>query len=393
MKRKAVFVVMDSITQKLDLEILSVINPSCESVLTKRDFETLALKIFRYQFKKNTHYRQFCLMEHKPPKSVKRWRDIPAIPAVGFKELTLSTFPIKRAVKVFKTSGTTGREASASTTSTPAWRQGRDAPIHGAHFFDSLKLYEAAILPSFRRYLMPDGEDLLFYFLTHSPKDAPHSSLSYMMGVVNHAFAGGKGKFYVKKNEIQFKSLADDLKAAQRSVLILSTAFGIKSFLDYLSSHKISFRLPVGSRLMETGGFKGSMNVVSRNKLYSLCKRRLGIPKNHCVSEYGMTELSSQFYDTTLRDKMDGISRKPIKQGPAWTRTLVIDPKTSQETKKGRVGSLRHFDLANRGSVIAIQTEDLGREVDGGFELLGRAKGSPLRGCSLSYEEFLHAPK
>ena len=70
-------------------------------------------------------------------------------------------------------------------------------------------------------------------------------------------------------------------------------------------------------------------------------------------------------------------------------RMLVIDPRSGKEAKKGQVGVLRHFDLANRGSVLAVQTEDLGRAVNGGFELLGRAAASELRGCSLSYEEFL----
>ncbi len=83
------------------------------------------------------------------------------------------------------------------------------------------------------------------------------------------------------------------------------------------------------------------------------------------------------------------MKRKPVKVGPAWTRTLVMDVLTGREAKKGKVGVLRHFDLANRGSVMAIQTEDLGRATGEGFELMGRARGSDLRGCSLTYEEFL----
>ena len=75
--------------------------------------------------------------------------------------------------------------------------------------------------------------------------------------------------------------------------------------------------------------------------------------------------------------------------GPAWLRSWVVDPRTGREAKKGRAGVLCHVDLANRGSVLAVQTEDLGRSVDGGFELLGRAKGAQLRGCSLTYEEFI----
>jgi hypothetical protein len=47
------------------------------------------------------------------------------------------------------------------------------------------------------------------------------------------------------------------------------------------------------------------------------------------------------------------------------------------------------MDLANLGSVAAVLTEDLGREVPGGFQLQGRSPGSESRGCSLAMEDFL----
>ena len=119
---------------------------------------------------------------------------------------------------------------------------------------------------------------------------------------------------------------------------------------------------------METGGFKGRARSISKSALYRQCREFLGIHENDCVSEYGMTELSSQFY---------AVGSKALFRGPAWTRTIECG------------GLLRHFDLANRGSVMAVQTEDRGRIRPGGFELLGRARKAELRGCSLSYEEFI----
>jgi hypothetical protein len=53
------------------------------------------------------------------------------------------------------------------------------------------------------------------------------------------------------------------------------------------------------------------------------------------------------------------------------------------------VGVLAHLDLANLGSVAAVLTEDMGREFQGGFQLLGRSLGSEPRGCSLAMEDFL----
>jgi len=47
---------------------------------------------------------------------------------------------------------------------------------------------------------------------------------------------------------------------------------------------------------------------------------------------------------------------------------------------------LRIYDLANVDSVMAIQTEDVGRAWQDGIELIGRASGAELRGCSLLTE-------
>ncbi len=359
-------------TQNLDAEVLSFIKEFSAGPASEKQFQSLAFKLFDYQFTRNENYRKFCLSEGRRPGRLESWKEIPAMPTIGFKELVLATFPIKNAVRIFKTSGTT-------------------LSNRGAHFFDTLALYEAAITPPFQAYLMPATRDLSFFFLMSSPQESQDSSLSYMMGVVNKVFARQKGKFYVEKGIVKNETLFEDLRRTRKKAFILSTAFSLKSFLDFLKSKRLALTLPRESRLMETGGFKGRIREISKPRLYAECEKRLGIDKSFCVSEYGMTELSSQFYDTTLRDQFLKIKRKPFKEGPAWIRTLVMDPRSGREAKKGRAGLLRHFDLANRGSVLVVQTEDMGRAVGEGFELLGRASGAELRGCSLNYEEFLNS--
>jgi hypothetical protein len=103
------------------------------------------------------------------------------------------------------------------------------------------------------------------------------------------------------------------------------------------------------------------------------------------VNQYGMTELGSQFYDSTLREP-DAVRRK---LGPPWARVRVVDPETGEEAGAGAVGGLFVTDLANTGSVIALQTGDLGRSVADGFEVLGRDPGAEERGCSIAADELL----
>lgn len=103
-----------------------------------------------------------------------------------------------------------------------------------------------------------------------------------------------------------------------------------------------------------------------------------------------MTELSSQFYDGGLRRALgfeeeagDGF------RVPPWMRVRIVDPASGRDVASGEVGAVFHYDLANRGSALAVQTSDLGVLVDGGFRLAGREPGAEARGCSLAAELWL----
>ena len=131
---------------------------------------------------------------------------------------------------------------------------------------------------------------------------------------------------------------------------------------------------------MDTGGMKTQKREILRPEFVRQAGDYLGIPEDHCINEYGMCEMSSQFY---------GIGSSTHLEGPVWVRTLVIDPSTGREAVDGETGLLRHFDLSNGESVMAIQTEDVGRKDGNGFILLGRAPEAEVKGCSISAEAFL----
>jgi hypothetical protein len=71
---------------------------------------------------------------------------------------------------------------------------------------------------------------------------------------------------------------------------------------------------------------------------------------------------------------------------PPWARACVISPETGAEAGEGETGLLRVFDLANIGSVMAVQTEDLAVRRGDGFELLGRAASLNRAGARLRWE-------
>ena len=174
--------------------------------------------------------------------------------------------------------------------------------------------------------------------------------------------------------------------------------------------------MPEGSRIMETGGYKGRARALAREDLYRGLTEAFGVPARRIVSEYGMTELLSQFYEPVLaetggegdrseavgggggsgwdqvgRARDAGAVTGRFHRGPPWVRTRILDPLTLGEVPEGTPGLLAHVDLANLGSVSAILTEDMGRRVPGGFQLVGRSQGAEPRGCSLAMEDFLGA--
>jgi len=150
-----------------------------------------------------------------------------------------------------------------------------------------------------------------------------------------------------------------------------------------------SFRLPHGSRLMDTGGTKGAPRVLSRNGLLQAVWNSFAIPGYFVVNEYGMCELSSPLYDNVIRDRYHGHFTHRAKAGSHWTRTRVLDPGTLREVPEGDRGILCHVDLANAGTALAVLTEDIGRRIKDGIEVSGRVAGAAARGCSLALAEFL----
>ena len=52
-------------------------------------------------------------------------------------------------------------------------------------------------------------------------------------------------------------------------------------------------------------------------------------------------------------------------------------------------GSRQCGTLANTGSILAIQTADLGRALGNGFEVIGREPDAEARGCSIAADELL----
>ena len=360
----------------LDRAILDFIGRGVDRPRDEAAFNALALRVFSHQFAHNLPYRRLCERRGRTSAAVTDWRQIPSVPISAFKHIALSCAPPELAVAVFMTSG----------TSDPAQR--------GKHYLTTLELYDASMRVNFAAHVLPDGARLPFLLVYPPPAVLPNSSLAHYLEVGMQAFGAPESDWFIGEKGLENDRLAAVLREAEasgRPVALVGASFAFVHFLDYCGERGLSFRLPPGSRIMDTGGFKGRSREIGREDLYRLFGDTFGVPDGHCVNMYGMTEFSVQFYDVTLRRRAAGLPPARFKVGPPWSRTRVIDPETGSDVPPGEVGVLLHVDLANRNTVSAILTEDLGRATGEGFELLGRVGGAEARGCSLAMDEFLAA--
>ena len=337
-------------------------------------FTQLALALFRYQARECAPYRALLAYRGVDADRIGDWRDIPALPCAAFKDLEVCSFPASRAVHRFETSGTSS---------------GRP----GTLFLDTLDLYEASLRPAFRRGLLPDlasDERIAICALAPSWTTHPTSSLSHMFGCAIEEWGNEGSGFVWKEGSVPGADYLAWIETQRSPILVCATAFALVHWLDALEREGTDVAFPEGSRLMETGGFKGRSRSVTRAELYASVEARLGIPSGRIVNQYGMTELGSQFYDSVLQDT--GPRRK---LAPPWTRVRFVDPATGDAVREGDTGVIEILDLANTGSVMALRTADLGRRCGGGeenpvgFDVLGRVEGAELRGCSVAVDDAL----
>lgn len=326
-------------------------------------FDELAREIHQFQLKENEPYRTFC-RQRSGRGSVRSWREISAVPQAVFKKCAVRSFPAEKVAKQFRTSGTTGYG-------------------YGTHYFRSLFLYESSILRTWDYLGLPILPQLM---LVPPPNDAPYSSLSHMMATLHARAAEEEQHWFVSAQcGLNFEHLCSYLLRAvesDRPVLLLGTALAFLHFFERLG--RKCFVLPAGSAALETGGYKGSGRMLSKAALYISFADHLGLAADSVINEYGMTELSSQFYTRGIGN---------VHRGPPWARAFVIDPETGDEVMIGETGILRIVDLANLGSVIAVQTQDLAVRRAEGFELLGRDPTALPRGCSRSADEHLRTSR
>ncbi len=314
-------------------------------------FDALALASHRHQYEANPPYRRFVDRRGITPT---HWTEIPAVPAGAFRDSVLACGP---AARIYESSGTSeGTERRAR------------------HHLVDVAVYRAAALAGFARAVLPVGVRRPFVAAAPEHGTHPSSSLGEMVSWLRATYASEGPPSFLAPDGVDVQGLAWALDRLDgRPILLVAVTAALLRLLDHARHAGRRWALPAGSLVVDTGGCKGYHEDAPRAAVLARYADGLGVEPTSVVNEYGMTELCSQLY----------AHGSGPHRAPPWLRTVVCDPATEREQPLGEPGLLRHVDLANVHSVVAIQTEDVGRAVDGGIELLGRATDAAARGCSL----------
>ena len=312
-------------------------------IKTIDDFESMAVKIFKYQFDNNKIYRSFCDLINKNPSDITNSNQIPFLPIKFFKSHTVLSSN-QSIEKKFISSGTTNTNLST-------------------HYITDLKLYESSFENSFK-YFFGDIKEFTILALLPSYLENKNSSLIYMADKLIKKTNRKNSGFYLD-NYIELKDKLIELK--NEKVILIGVTFALLNLIE-----KFNFKLP-NLTIVETGGMKGRRKEMIRNELHT--KLINGFGTDLICSEYGMTELLSQAYSTN----------NGIFQCPPWMKIHIREPQDALSFKKnGITGGVNVIDLANINSCSFIATEDLGKKNDeNNFEILGRFDNSDIRGCNL----------
>jgi phenylacetate-coenzyme A ligase PaaK-like adenylate-forming protein len=314
-------------------------------IKSEREFTTVALELFRYQYAQNTVYHDFVDARKVVVSSVTTLEDIPFLPIEFFKthDVVCGNMPPQA---VFRSSGTTGM-------------------VRSRHLVTDLGMYRRSFVRGFE-LCYGDPSDVQFLALTPTPEQAPDSSLVYMIEKLMDLSSSPENGFFLA-NHTGLSARLSQRRARNKKVVLIGLTYAL---VDFASKYPGDYSPLI---VIETGGMKGHRTEITRDELHSLLCPAFGLDQVH--SEYGMTELLSQAWS-------QGEGRFST---PPWMKVLVRDTNDPLSyVGPSETGGINIIDLANQDSCSFIATQDLGRmHYDGQFEVLGRFDASDARGCSL----------
>ncbi|MBB5953576.1 hypothetical protein FHS29_000146 [Saccharothrix tamanrassetensis] len=307
------------------------------------------------------------------PDVARYWKQVGAgvgVPDAAYKDGGPHLFPDEPAVRVFRTSGTTGS-------------------VRGTVRYTrlGLELKGLAVKANARRSLIPDADKPVVVRFAPTEEAAPDMAIAFDMARIQESCGDpALSTSVIGADGVDYELLAKTLDAAVAGglpVVLVGASFAFVNICDRLEAEGRSWELPPGSRMFDGGGFKGRSRVMGVDDLRAAVRRVFGIEEFGNI--FGMTELANQHYDAA------DVPVGPLGERPKAYRLFggprVRDPRTREFVTEGQ-GLLEITDLSLLDRPHVLLTGDVGIATGDGVAIAGRIAGSTSRGCSLSLDEM-----
>jgi hypothetical protein len=291
---------------------------------SRDSFEELALAVFRAWHERSASYRELCTARGVTPDRVTDWREVPALPVPA--GATAPGRHLKRSAP-----GQTDLRRLVIDHSFP------DACLRGMSRPAVLSL----VPPADGR--APSSETLLVDHVLSSW--ATHSTVA----------AATRGVEVAKARSF--------LAARQRDrlpTLILGNTAALARLLEGLELRGLRFRLPAGSRVVESDA-----RATGKPELLARLAEWLAVPAESVVRLYEPGEMPTPHYAGHGRDG----EPRPFRP-PPWVRVRILDPSGGAAVSTGETGRVAVFDLAGLDDTAHVLTGDAGMAGEAGFHLV-----------------------
>jgi len=344
---------------KQDQDILEFVLQGLDHRDEKR-FNELALKEFERQYNVSASYKKFCERRNVAPETITHWEEIPAVSSFDLKKVIMGSLPAEKAEQLYLDSRIIQLKKRKEKTYRDKW---------------AVAMIRTGNSLLTKAYLFPDVEKMKILLMVPSPKMAPLMEMAIGMEHVRMEFGTPDSRFLISPFGLDIKTLLESLKRAERirePLALIGATFGLVLFLDACEKKGIRFSLPKGSRVCDTGGYMGRYMECSKEEYFRKCGQVLGVEEDFCINVLWICESSTIYFDNVLKNFFSGVKKERYKEVPPWARTIVVDTRKFKRLPKGEIGLLRHYDLTNRVTAFAVQTDNLGFETEDGFEIIGK---------------------
>jgi preprotein translocase subunit YajC len=294
------------------------------------------------------------------------------IPDSAFKYSTPYLFPDQPPARTFRTSGTTGAS--------------RGSVGYSAH---GMELMELSIVENARRHIFAGLERPAVVRLVPSTQAAPQMVMAYGMELIATEFGDPELSAVVVTDQgldtALFTEVLQRAVDADVPVVLIGASFTFVGACEMLARQQFSCTLPVGSRVIDAGGFKGKVTTCHVEEMRAALASTLGVASGHFINLFGMTELASQLYDCA--DQPIGpLGERPKGREP-FVEPRVLEPYYMTPSTEG-YGLLEVLDLCLIDRPPAVLTGDLAIARPHGAAIIGRVRRDSNRGCSLAFEQL-----